>query len=196
MLDEPTNDLDIETLELLESLLQDYHGTVLLVSHDRTFLNNVVTQTIAHEGNGKWRDYIGGYDDWLAQRPDPAIQSSNSAGTQSNADGRTPQKDNLQDGPSSSSDPATPAATARSKPTRNAARALPSWEQKELDGMPDAIAELEARQHSCSERLADGALYRDDPDEVNRLQAELQEIEATLEKLFARWEALEAKQQS
>lgn len=196
VLDEPTNDLDIETLELLESLLQDYHGTVLLVSHDRTFLNNVVTQTIAHEGDGKWRDYVGGYDDWLAQQPDPAVQSSSSAGAQSNADGRTPQKDTLQDGPLSSSSPATHAATERSKPARNAARALPSWEQKELDGMPDAIADLEARQHACSERLADGALYRDDPDEVNRLQAELQEIEATLEKLFARWEALEAKQQS
>src|SRR5690606_25907603 len=71
VLDEPTNDLDIETLELLEELLQEYTGTVLLVSHDRAFLNNVVTQTIAYEGDGRWRDYVGGYDDWAAQRPAP-----------------------------------------------------------------------------------------------------------------------------
>src|SRR3546814_9566511 len=72
VLDEPTNDLDIETLELLEELLQDYPGTVLLVSHDREFLNNVVTQTIAAEGNGQWSEYVGGYDAWLAQRPSQA----------------------------------------------------------------------------------------------------------------------------
>ncbi|WP_241116001.1 ABC-F family ATP-binding cassette domain-containing protein, partial [Achromobacter xylosoxidans] len=76
VLDEPTNDLDIETLELLEELLQEYSGTVLLVSHDRAFLNNVVTQTIAYEGNGHWRDYVGGYDEWVAQRPAPAPASS------------------------------------------------------------------------------------------------------------------------
>src|SRR5690606_3001028 len=69
VLDEPTNDLDIETLELLEELLQDYAGTVLLVSHDREFLNNVITQTIATEGDGNWNEYVGGYDEWLAQRP-------------------------------------------------------------------------------------------------------------------------------
>src|SRR3546814_3301624 len=72
VLDEPTNDLDIETLELLEELLQDYPGTVLLVSHDREFLNNVVTQTIAAEGNGQWSEYVGGYDEWRAQRPSQA----------------------------------------------------------------------------------------------------------------------------
>src|SRR5690606_5504797 len=72
VLDEPTNDLDIETLELLEELLQDYAGTVLLVSHAREFLNNVVTQTLAAEGDGRWGEYVGGYDEWLAQRPQPA----------------------------------------------------------------------------------------------------------------------------
>src|SRR5690606_33721617 len=72
VLDEPTNDLDIETLELLEELLQDYAGTVLLVSHDREFLNNVVTQTLAAEGDGHWGEYVGGYDEWVAQRPEQA----------------------------------------------------------------------------------------------------------------------------
>src|SRR5690606_14536750 len=76
VLDEPTNDLDIETLELLEELLQDYPGTVLLVSHDREFLNNVVTQTIAAEGDGQWREYVGGYDEWLAQRPSQAASEA------------------------------------------------------------------------------------------------------------------------
>jgi len=69
VLDEPTNDLDMETLDLLEQLLQDYDGTVLLVSHDRAFLDAVVTQTIAYEGDGRWREYVGGYSDWIAQRP-------------------------------------------------------------------------------------------------------------------------------
>src|SRR5690606_30387822 len=76
VMDEPTNDLDIETLELLEELLQDYAGTVLLVSHDRAFLDNVVTQTIAYEGNGRWGEYVGGYDEWLAQRRAPAPVAS------------------------------------------------------------------------------------------------------------------------
>src|SRR5690606_33037763 len=79
VLDEPTNDLDIETLELLEQLLTEYSGTVMLVSHDRAFLNNVVTQVIAAEGNGKWGEYIGGYDEWLAQRPDPEPAPSKAA---------------------------------------------------------------------------------------------------------------------
>src|SRR5690606_29261164 len=74
VMDEPTNDLDIETLELLEALLQEYQGTVLMVSHDREFLNNVVTQTLAFEGEGRWGEYVGGYDEWLAQRPEPPAQ--------------------------------------------------------------------------------------------------------------------------
>src|SRR5690606_19708630 len=74
VMDEPTNDLDIETLELLEALLQEYQGTVLLVSHDREFLDNVVTQTLAYEGDGHWGEYVGGYDEWLAQRPAATAQ--------------------------------------------------------------------------------------------------------------------------
>ncbi|OZI80822.1 ATP-binding cassette domain-containing protein [Bordetella genomosp. 6] len=168
VLDEPTNDLDIETLELLEELLQEYAGTVLLVSHDRAFLNNVVTQTIAAEGDGRWRDYVGGYDEWQAQRPAQPVA------------------------PKAEKSPETvkPAA-ARPKPVR-AAR-LSAWDLRELEALPDAIAAIEARQAELSGKLADGSLHRDAPDEVERINAELAALESELEEKFARWELLEAR---
>src|SRR5690606_19873796 len=159
VLDEPTNDLDIETLELLEDLLQDYPGTVLLVSHDRTFLDNVVTQTLAAEGDGEWREYVGGYDEWLAQRPERSDTTAE----------RTKKKDT--------------AAAERGKPARPSR--ITSWEQRELDEIPDQIAELESRQTALSAKLADGALYRDAPEQVDAINAELQGIEAQLLTLFA-----------
>lgn len=168
VLDEPTNDLDIETLELLEELLQEYAGTVLLVSHDRAFLNNVVTQTIAAEGDGRWRDYVGGYDEWQAQRP---------------AQAATPKAEK----PAETAKP----AAARPKPVR-AAR-LSAWDLRELEALPDAIAAVEARQAELSGKLADGSLYRDAPDEVERINAELATLESELEEKFARWELLEAR---
>lgn len=168
VLDEPTNDLDIETLELLEELLQEYAGTVLLVSHDRAFLNNVVTQTIAAEGDGRWRDYVGGYDEWQAQRP---------------AQAATPKAEK----PVETAKP----AAARPKPVR-AAR-LSAWDLRELEALPDAIAAVEARQAELSGKLADGSLYRDAPDEVERINAELATLESELEEKFARWELLEAR---
>ncbi|TKR57040.1 ATP-binding cassette domain-containing protein [Allopusillimonas ginsengisoli] len=169
VLDEPTNDLDIETLELLEELLQDYAGTVLLVSHDRTFLNNVVTQTIAAEGDGHWGEYVGGYDEWLAQRPEPQEDSAEKLRKK---------------------EPAVPVRTAKpAKPVR-----LTSWEQRELQGIPDAIAKLEAQQAKLAGKLADGNLYRDAPDEVEQINAQVHDIEQQLHTLFARWEALEEKQ--
>src|SRR5690554_6800167 len=118
VLDEPTNDLDIETLELLEELLQNYPGTVLLVSHDREFLNNVVTQTIAAEGDGHWQEYVGGYDEWLAQRPEQPDDADN--------------KPKRKEAP----------APERPKPARKTR--ITSWELTELEGIPEAIAELEA----------------------------------------------------
>lgn len=181
VLDEPTNDLDIETLELLEELLQEYTGTVLLVSHDRAFLNNVVTQTIAYEGEGKWRDYVGGYDDWVAQRPasaTPAVQPEKPARSGSNG---------ANTATSNSSDAAAP----RAKPARVAK--LSSWEQRELEGLPDVIAGIEARQEALSAQLADGTLYRDAPDEVERINTELAALDKELEEKFARWELLEAR---
>jgi len=165
VLDEPTNDLDIDTLELLEALLQDYPGTVLLVSHDRAFLNNVVTQTIACEGAGRWRDYPGGYDDWLAQRPAPT-----------------------QDAP-----PATPKTVA--KPARSArASRLNNWERRELDSLPEAIAALEREQAALHARLADASLYHRAPDEAQQLHARIDAIETLLLEKLNRWEQLEAKQ--
>jgi ATP-binding cassette subfamily F protein uup len=167
VLDEPTNDLDIETLELLEDLLQDYPGTVLLVSHDRAFLDNVVTQTYAAEDNGHWQEYVGGYDEWLEQRPqqsDPAIEKARKKEA---------------------------AAAERAKPVK-AAR-VTSWEARELEEIPDTIAQLEAKQSELTSRLADGSLYRESPEEVDVINQQLQGIEQQLHSLFARWEALEEK---
>jgi len=188
VMDEPTNDLDIETLELLEALLQDYQGTVLLVSHDREFLNNVVTQTLAFEGNGRWREYVGGYDEWLAQRPAlPALQPAGKASGDESAQGAS------DDGNSSKAGVGQePSQAARKKPSRPGR--LASWEQKELDDMPDAIAAIEAKQAELAARLADGSLYRDAPDEVDEINRELQKLEDELASLFERWETLEGKQ--
>jgi ATP-binding cassette subfamily F protein uup len=174
VLDEPTNDLDIETLELLEELLQEYAGTVLLVSHDRAFLNNVVTQTIAYEGNGHWRDYVGGYDEWVAQRPAPAAPAED-------ADVATKPAD----------DSAARAKAARPKPAK--ATKINAWDLRELEGLPDAIAALEAQQAELAGKLADGSLYRDAPAEVERINGELAKLESELEEKFARWELLEAR---
>jgi ATP-binding cassette subfamily F protein uup len=176
VLDEPTNDLDIETLELLEELLQDYSGTVLLVSHDRAFLNNVVTQTIAYEGDGRWRDYVGGYDEWVAQRPAPAVSTEAAAPAARPAD-----------------DAAARAKAARPKPAKSAK--MNSWELRELEGLPDAIAALEAQQAELAGKLADGSLYRDAPAEVERINSELAKLESELEERFARWELLEARRE-
>jgi len=171
VLDEPTNDLDIETLELLEELIQDYSGTVLLVSHDRAFLDNVVTQTLVAEGEGVWGEYVGGYDDWLAQRkpreneaPKPAAQAA-------------PQ--------------ARPAA-APTRPKSGRSR-LSNWEAKELESLPDTIAEVEARQEALTTELSDPELYQKNPERATQIHEELAELEKKLEALFERWELLEAK---
>ena len=168
VLDEPTNDLDIDTLELLEELLQDYPGTVLLVSHDRTFLDNVVTQVIAFEGDGVLREYAGGYDDWLAQRPRPGADKASTKAA-------APSKP----------EPAKPAA----------AKAKLSWkEAQELAALPEQIRALEEEQTGIAARLSGGTLYTSQPSEAKRLQARFADIDAALEVALARWEALEAKQ--
>ncbi|MBV6273600.1 ATP-binding cassette domain-containing protein [Alcaligenaceae bacterium CGII-47] len=172
VLDEPTNDLDIDTLELLESLLQDYQGTVLLVSHDRSFLNNVVTQTIAAESDGHWQEYVGGYDEWLAQRPGP-----------------TPQRDLGKGGPAPQAAIHVPVAPPAPKVGR-----LSSWEQKELDDLPNQIAKLESEQAALTSQLSDPALYRDTPEQLEQIQTRLRDIDTALAGHFERWESLEAKQ--
>ncbi len=171
VLDEPTNDLDIETLEVLESLLQDYPGTVLIVSHDRAFLDNVVTQVYAFEGNGVIREYVGGYDDWLRQRGSQAGMAQKSAAP----------------------------AKAEAKPTRTppAAKIKLSFnETRELAALPDQIAALEAEQAELTGRLGDPLLYQNEPDKVAGLQARFEEIEMELLSCLERWEVLEAKQQA
>jgi len=182
VLDEPTNDLDIETLELLEELLQDYPGTVLLVSHDRTFLDNVVTQTIASEGDGKWMDYVGGFADWERQRkarkPRAAIDQVKAAigapATVTTKSAQTTQ-------------------SAVVAPTRARGTKLAPWETKELDELPAIIQGLEAEQESLVAQMSDSALYKNEPAKFSAIQEKLAQIEKELTKKFERWEALEAK---
>ncbi len=182
VLDEPTNDLDIETLELLEELLQDYPGTVLLVSHDRTFLDNVVTQTIASEGDGKWMDYVGGFADWERQRkarkPRPAIDQVKAA-----IETTTP----------NTSKPSSDSPTANSVSARQRPNKLAPWETKELQELPAFIQSLEAEQESLVAQLGDSTLYKNDPGKFSTIQEKLAQIESELAKKFERWEALEAK---
>src|SRR5690554_434713 len=138
VLDEPTNDLDIETLELLEELIQDYSGTVLLVSHDRAFLDNVVTQTLVAEGDGVWGEYVGGYEDWLAQRKPVEVEPVRSA-------------------PAVTASEAKPAAASRPRSGRSR---LSNWEAKELETLPDTIAEVEAQQAALTAELSSPELYQ------------------------------------
>ena len=169
VLDEPTNDLDIETLELLEELLQDYAGTLFLVSHDRAFLDNVVTQTIASEGEGVWKEYAGGYSDW--QR----VQSSDKAEA---APAQRAQKSE---------------SRAKRAPAAPASAGLSYKEERELAGLPAKIDALENEQGQITAALANAALYRDQPEQVKQLNQRYAAIEAELASAVSRWEALEAK---
>lgn len=171
VLDEPTNDLDIDTLELLEELLEDFNGTVFLVSHDRMFLDNVVTQVIVAEGDGFWREYVGGYSDW--ERVRASSSSTTPTQTAPKADNKPAAKD-------------APAAPAKSKK-------LSYKEQRELETLPALIAQLEAEQKTISEQLADPELYRQRPDEVQRLNQRFEEIDNLLLENLEKWEAIEAK---
>ncbi len=166
VLDEPTNDLDIETLELLEALLQDYAGTLLLVSHDRAFLDNVVTQTIAHEGDGRWKEYVGGYSDWERMRTGK-VQAPEEAR------------------------PAAGAALARERGERP--RKLSYNESRELEALPSKLEALEREQGEIAAKLADPATYQDRSMDVRALNARHEAIEGELTQLLARWEALESR---
>ncbi len=166
VMDEPTNDLDIETLELLEELVSSYTGTLLLVSHDRTFINNVVTSTLVFEGNGDVNDYIGSYDDWIRQRPEKGKLK------------KAPEK-----------------AVKLKKSTDNTTTKLSYKENKELTSLPKDIEKYETQIASIHEQLADPTLYQQDPNLVSDLQTELAKVESLLETAFARWEELEAKQE-
>jgi ATP-binding cassette subfamily F protein uup len=179
VLDEPTNDLDIDTLELLEELLQDYAGTVFLVSHDRTFLDNVVTSTIAFEGDGRWREYEGGVQDWLTQsRRSQAIQNA----TNSIANDATAARVNATK-PIEKPAVQRPAGAAK----------LSNKEQRELDALPAKIEALEQEQKQLQAELADGSLYSRDPQRATDLHKRDTAIEEALLNSLTRWEALTAK---
>ncbi len=163
VMDEPTNDLDVETLELLEERLAEYPGTLLLVSHDREFMDNVVTSTLVMEGKGQVGEYVGGYSDWLRQRPDPAPPSV------------TPET--------------TKPKPARKKPTP----AKLSYKlARELEQLPEKVEALEAEIERIGERLNDPDFYRQAPEEIARINAKARDLQQELDQAYQRWEALES----
>ncbi|HEZ0467934.1 TPA: ATP-binding cassette domain-containing protein [Neisseria meningitidis] len=169
VLDEPTNDLDIDTQELLEDLLRDYQGTVFLVSHDRMFLDNVITQSIIFEGNGRLKEYIGGYQDYIdAKSREAKIQTESAPKT---AD----------------------AEPVKEKPKANRTVKLSYKEQRELDALPDEIAALEAEQAEINAQLSDPEIFKD-YEKAGALQSRAEEIEMLLLEKLERWELLETKQ--
>ncbi|MFA7593591.1 MAG: ATP-binding cassette domain-containing protein, partial [Thiohalobacteraceae bacterium] len=169
VLDEPTNDLDMETLELLEERLLEYQGTLLLVSHDRTFLDNLVTSTLVFEGDGRIGEYVGGYADWLRQRAAPPAAAP--------APSPVP----------ATKTPSTPAA----RPA--AAGKLSYKEQRELEQLPARIESLEGRVQALQAEMSDPAFYKRDGDAIAVAQTRLAELEVELQAAYARWELLEAR---
>ena len=178
VLDEPTNDLDIDTLDLLEQLLQDYAGTVFLVSHDRTFLDNVVTSMIAYEGDGKWQEYEGGYEDYRIQKKrfDEFTQASNASTINKTA--------SKEDKKSESKSELKPSVT-KSK--------LSNKEKAELDKLPNQIEQLEKKQLVLSEQLANPEIYKGDAHLIVTLKNELTQIEDQMARSMKRWEELLGK---
>ncbi|MEA3641437.1 MAG: ATP-binding cassette domain-containing protein [Lamprobacter sp.] len=189
VLDEPTNDLDAETLDLLEELLNEFDGTLLLVSHDRDLLDNVVTSSLVLEGDGRVQEYVGGYSDWQRQRARrreasmiPGVKGastgqpkprSKSAGAQGGGAGRS-------------------ASAGRTKSPGK----LSYKDQRALEQLPQQIEALEAEVEQLHARLGDPALYQGPPAEVTKTQARLAEVEAELQACYERWEALEAAQEA
>jgi ATP-binding cassette subfamily F protein uup len=166
VLDEPTNDLDAETLDLLEDLLVEYEGTLLLVSHDREFLDNVVTSTLVFEGSGQIGEYVGGYSDWVAQ--------GRGAGPQTSV-------------------PVRPAATTQARPRPAVKpRKLTQKEARELEVLPQRIETLETEQAELTAKLADPGFYQREPGVAPAIKQRLESIEQEIATTFARWEELEA----
>jgi ABC transport system ATP-binding/permease protein len=172
VLDEPTNDLDIDTLELLEELLQNYDGTVFLVSHDRAFLDNVVTSTIAFEGDAKWREYEGGVQDWLTQS-----NRAKAWAAQAQASTKTTEA------AAKNSASATPSKTI-------APKKLSFKEQREYESLPGLIEQLEAEQAKLNRLLADGSLYVSDPKKAADMAVRISQIDDEMLTAMERWEAL------
>jgi len=172
VLDEPTNDLDIETLDLLEELLAGYDGTLFLVSHDRAFLDNVVTQVIAAEGEGGWGEYAGGYGDWQRVQAARAEQGMAREATKRAA---------------------VSADKPRAAEGKPVAGKMSFNDKRELEALPDRIAALEGEQAALHERMADPVLYQEAPQEVAQIKFRLEALEAEIEAAMLRWEALESR---
>ncbi|MDP8568099.1 ATP-binding cassette domain-containing protein [Methylophilus aquaticus] len=166
VLDEPTNDLDIDTLELLENLLQDYSGTLFLVSHDRAFLENTVTQVIAFEGQGKLTEFGGGYDDWLRFSQDRSRKTA--------------------------STPKVSAAATTNVSTATTRKTLSFKEQRELEALPGEIEALEQEQSAIQAQFAQGEIYKQAPEQVKQCQDRLEAIAGLVLQKMERWEQLEA----
>jgi ABC transport system ATP-binding/permease protein len=169
VLDEPTNDLDVDTLELLEELLSEYEATLLLVSHDRTFLDNVVTSTLVFEGDGKFNEYAGGYEDWARyqrQIPDAPGETSKRA---SNA----------------------PVPSLAAKKRSDKQRKLTYKEQRELTAVPEKIEALEAEQVELTARMGEPTFYRQGSEKITATMERLQAVKAELEVCYTRWQELE-----
>ena len=181
VLDEPTNDLDVETLELLEEILMGFNGTVLLVSHDRAFLDNVVTSTLVFEGEGKIKEYVGGYQDWLRQRDQSALAKAE-------AQAAVEQK-----GDFTKQETVNPVATASLAKTTT--RKLSYKLQRELDALPAELEAAEAKLEALQQVCADPDFYNQDHAQVNQALEALQQHEALLERLMERWVELEAMQE-
>ncbi|MCH2184552.1 ATP-binding cassette domain-containing protein [Myxococcota bacterium] len=162
VLDEPTNDLDVETLELLEELLVDYPGTILLVSHDRAFIDNVVTSTLVFEGDGQIQEYVGGYSDWLARRNRP-VETRNTPETQS-----------------------IEAPQARSKPKR-----LGFNESRELEALPAKIESFEEENGLLLAEISEASFYSRSSEDQEKVHARIAELTGELESAYARWDELE-----
>ena len=174
VMDEPTNDLDAETLELLEELLVEYTGTLLLVSHDRVFLDNVVTSTMIFEGDGRITEYTGGYEDWVRQRP--AILDSSISGEAKVS--------------------ASPATKAAAPVTAEKAPKFLKREQRELDELPEQIDQMEGELSELNKQLWDPEIYKAKPQSVPELKAQLAALEEKIKTGYARWEQLEAKRKA
>ncbi len=167
ILDEPTNDLDIETLELVESYLVDWPGTLLLVSHDRAFIDNVVTSTLVFEGDGRVEEYVGGYEDWLRQKPQVQLPIANRQ-----------------------SAPPTSVPTEGNAGTR---RKLSYREQQEFDDLPALIAGIESEQEALNAAVAASEFYKESADAIARTLARLEELKDSLLRAYARWDELDSR---
>ncbi len=169
VLDEPTNDLDADTLDLLEELLIDYTGTVLVVSHDRAFLNNLVTSVLAFEGDGLVNEYVGGYDDWVRQRPAP-----------------TPNTEPAREPPVKDPLPVQPATATPQKP-----RKMSFKDQRELETLPALVEKLETDIAAVNAAMTRPDFYQQSRDDIALAQTRLAQAQIELDAAYARWEALE-----